>query len=508
MNYPKKNIVILVICCLITAGALGMIEAGENAAQASTLLRLGDREEEVKILQQRLQDLGLYDGPLTGFYGEKTRHAVERLQQVSNLRSDGMAGDKTLAALEKLEGNIDHYPELKLYTHSAEVFYLQRLLQDLGYLNAEPSGLFRTQTHRAVQNFQENKGLKADGVVGRSTWQALEKNSRLADPEAEKIGIPSKSSLRPEDEKPEEEDRDDAERISPDAAEIDDDTEEKVFQESERVKQEDGPDPSAMPLLRKGDSGEEVKELQRLLQSQGFYPARIDGEFGYQTMLAVKQFQSLSGLQVDAVVGPKTWREMLAESSGETIYYTVQSGDSLWALARQLNTTVDKIRTANNISGDTIRAGDRLQVPGDGIATAEIKDLHWNQVDPMIPEGKTFTITDVETGLSFRARRLYGTNHADVEPASRRDTQVKQQIYGGSWSWDRRAVVIHINNMLIAGSINGKPHGGQEITDNNYPGHFCLHFRGSQLHNSGGLDPDHQNRVEEAAEELWPIIGD
>ena len=508
MNYPKKNIMLLLMCCLIISAALGLILAEENAVRAGTLLRLGDREEEVKVLQQRLQKLSLYDGPMTGFYGDKTRYAVERLQQVSNLRPDGIAGTKTLAALEKLEGNLDHYPELKIYTHNAEVFYLQRLLRDLGYLNAEPSGLFRTLTHRAVQGFQRNKGLEADGVVGRSTWLALEKNSRLAEPGEDKTGRSDESSLRIEEEKPEEKPEDSEERISPDTAEIEDDRGEKVFQDTERVQQqEEEPDPAAMPLLREGDSGEEVRELQRLLQSHGFYSAQIDGQFGYQTMLAVKQFQNLSGLQVDSVVGTNTWRELLAESSGETIYYTVQPGDSLWALARRLNTTVDKLRASNNISGDHIRAGDRLRVPGDGIATAEIRDLHWNEVDPLIPEGKIFTITDVETGLSFRGRRLYGTVHADVEPASRRDTEVKRRIYGGSWSWDRRAVVVHINNMLIAASINGVPHGGQEITSNNYPGHFCMHFRGSRLHNSGGLDPDHQGMVEEAAEEVWPISG-
>ena len=504
MNFSKKNIVALVICCLIITAALGLALTEENTVRAGPLLRLGDREEEVKVLQQRLQDLGLYDGPLTGFYGDQTRYAVERLQQVSNLPPDGIAGQKTLAALEKLEGNLDHYPELKIYTHNAKVFYLQRLLRDLGYLNAEPSGLFRALTHRAVQSFQRNMGLEADGVVGRSTWLALEKNSRLAEPGENITDRSDEKSLRPEKEKPE----DSKERISPDTTEIEDDSEEQVFQDTKRVKQqEEKPDSAAMPLLREGDSGEEVRELQRLLQSHGFYSAQIDGQFGYQTMLAVKQFQNLSGLQVDSVVGPNTWRELLAESSGDTIYYTVQPGDSLWTLARRLNTSVNKLRAANNISGDHIRVGDRLRVPGDGIATAEIRDLHWNEVDLLIPEGKIFTITDLETGLSFRVRRLYGNVHADVEPVTRRDTEVKRRIYGGSWSWDRRAVVVHINNMLIAGSINGMPHGGQEITSNNYPGHFCLHFRGSRLHNSGGLDPDHQGMVEEAAEEIWPISG-
>lgn len=42
--------------------------------------------------------------------------------------------------------------------------------------------------------------------------------------------------------------------------------------------------------------------------------------------------------------------------------YTVQAGDSLAALAKKNNTTVDVIRKGNNLPGATIRAGDRLRL--------------------------------------------------------------------------------------------------------------------------------------------------
>ena len=65
----------------------------------------------------------------------------------------------------------------------------------------------------------------------------------------------------------------------------------------------------AHPILRKGMSGEAVKELQTLLigQDYGCGTWGADGEFGKDTLKAVKRFQAEHGLDVDGIVGPKTW---------------------------------------------------------------------------------------------------------------------------------------------------------------------------------------------------------
>lgn len=49
---------------------------------------------------------------------------------------------------------------------------LERRLKRLGY-NVKVDGSFGIVTKGAVENFQRNKGLKVDGVVGKKTWQAL-----------------------------------------------------------------------------------------------------------------------------------------------------------------------------------------------------------------------------------------------------------------------------------------------------------------------------------------------
>jgi hypothetical protein len=53
-------------------------------------------------------------------------------------------------------------------------------------------------------------------------------------------------------------------------------------------------------LLKRGDSGEDVKLLQKALG------VKVDGTFGPGTELAVKNFQGSHGLAIDGLVGPTT----------------------------------------------------------------------------------------------------------------------------------------------------------------------------------------------------------
>lgn len=60
-------------------------------------------------------------------------------------------------------------------------------------------------------------------------------------------------------------------------------------------------DPSAMPTIRQGSTGDAVIQWQKILK------VTADGKFGPQTTLATKAFQSRSGLTPDGIVGPKSW---------------------------------------------------------------------------------------------------------------------------------------------------------------------------------------------------------
>lgn len=68
-------------------------------------------------------------------------------------------------------------------------------------------------------------------------------------------------------------------------------------------------------IVRLGFSGGSVKELQKLLNQNG-YTLDEDGVFGNNTLAAVKDYQTKNGLDVDGVVGEKTWGTLTGGSSG------------------------------------------------------------------------------------------------------------------------------------------------------------------------------------------------
>ncbi|MBU6185532.1 MAG: peptidoglycan-binding protein [Cyanobacteria bacterium REEB444] len=57
--------------------------------------------------------------------------------------------------------------------------------------------------------------------------------------------------------------------------------------------------------------GSLVERLQLNLQRLGFYPGKVDGIFGAQTLESVKAVQAQFNLEVDGIVGAKTWLVIL-----------------------------------------------------------------------------------------------------------------------------------------------------------------------------------------------------
>jgi len=60
-----------------------------------------------------------------------------------------------------------------------DVYVLQRMLVNAGFLNAAPNGYFGYQTAAAVRSFQRNNGILVTGTVGEITRNAV--NERLCD---------------------------------------------------------------------------------------------------------------------------------------------------------------------------------------------------------------------------------------------------------------------------------------------------------------------------------------
>lgn len=64
-----------------------------------------------------------------------------------------------------------------------------------------------------------------------------------------------------------------------------------------------------LPTLRKGSKGSYVTLLQTMLINKGYKLPKYgaDGDFGSETLAAVKKFQKDKGLTADGIVGPLTW---------------------------------------------------------------------------------------------------------------------------------------------------------------------------------------------------------
>ncbi|MEN6348596.1 MAG: peptidoglycan-binding protein [Syntrophomonas sp.] len=70
-------------------------------AYSGRVLKLGDKGNDVKELQQMLRTLGYYQNKADGYFGKKTEQAVINLQQDNGVTADGIVGPVTFNALQK-----------------------------------------------------------------------------------------------------------------------------------------------------------------------------------------------------------------------------------------------------------------------------------------------------------------------------------------------------------------------------------------------------------------------
>ena len=95
-----KNL--LVKKAVVTVLAVGVSLAAVNAfwgGSDSALSQLGSSGSEVRAIQERLKERGLFNDSVTGYYGEKTKAAVIKFQKQQGISQTGTAGPQTLRAL-------------------------------------------------------------------------------------------------------------------------------------------------------------------------------------------------------------------------------------------------------------------------------------------------------------------------------------------------------------------------------------------------------------------------
>lgn len=250
---------------------------------------------------------------------------------------------------------------------------------------------------------------------------------------------------------------------------------------------------STSGTLKKGDSGQTITNLQENLKKLGYLSTEATGYFGSATETAVMKLQKKYGYEPDGVAGSKTLALVSKLTAGGT----------------STNTATTKISSSSTTASASSKQSSYM--------------LPWfSKVSSIFAIGKVATVYDIKTGLSFKVKRTYGHNHADCETLTAKDTATMKKIFGGSWSWERRAVIVTVGSTKIAASVAGMPHAGLDeysanttvssrsggfgrgenldaVKGNNMNGHFDIHFYGSRTHGTNKTDSQHQQMVKVAA---------
>ncbi|MBW4559983.1 MAG: peptidoglycan-binding protein [Mojavia pulchra JT2-VF2] len=324
-----------------TQSALQQACQTRTSTNVRSHLQLGSRGPEVIRLQQRLQQLGYFNGPITGYFGPQTQQALIRSQQSSRSRTNTVVPARTRqATLNANQGG--EYPTLSEGSKGAAVTRLQQRLQQLGYFNTTATGNFGRITSDAVIAFQRNSGIPANGIVNRQTWNRLLGYSQTK--------IPATSSIPTQQVRELQEyladlgylktnptgnfgpmTRDALIRFQRDyQLAVDGVADAQALQAVRSVWQNryaNNPQvqvaqsptiqvaQSPRNYLTIGDRGENVKAIQERLLQLGFFNANPDGYFGENTRAYVYAFQQYSRLNPTGVVDAQTWQALGLNSS-------------------------------------------------------------------------------------------------------------------------------------------------------------------------------------------------
>ena len=100
----------VILIAILVVAYLIIPRRGESA-----LSSVGSRGAEVRAIQEKLAERGLFHEDITGYYGEKTRQAVLRFQKQQGISQTGTAGPLTLKALGITVGSIPPATESNVY---------------------------------------------------------------------------------------------------------------------------------------------------------------------------------------------------------------------------------------------------------------------------------------------------------------------------------------------------------------------------------------------------------
>lgn len=98
-RYKKVHLRVAILVALATVLACLSTIPRQMGDDVAVISQVGSRGAEVRAIQQRLKERGLFKSDVTGYYGEITRKAVLAFQKQKGISQTGIAGPITLKAL-------------------------------------------------------------------------------------------------------------------------------------------------------------------------------------------------------------------------------------------------------------------------------------------------------------------------------------------------------------------------------------------------------------------------
>ena len=216
---------------------------------STKVLSFGEVNPQVAIIQRQLAELGFYKGQINSIYDQKTRTAVIQFQNVYGITPTGQVGYTTREFLFETR-TIPVERVLRRGNTGLDVRRLQQRLRSLGYYQRQITNYFDLSTETAVINFQKRNRITPTGIVGQTTKAFLFDADQVLPPGP--VSYSRGNYAR------------------------------KHY--------------SYQGLLKPGNEGWAVEQLQILLTRLGYYSGVIDGFFGLRTEFAVRSFQQDLGL--------------------------------------------------------------------------------------------------------------------------------------------------------------------------------------------------------------------
>lgn len=131
-------------------------DAPSKPRTAGDKLRLGDRGEAVRVLQEQLIKAGYLQGEPNAYFGPNTADAVRRFQEDNYLASSGIAGPTTRAKLYSLVNTGSN--------SDFSVLEIQRRLRDRGFYKGSLNGVMGDETKQAIRQAQQFYGISLSDV--------------------------------------------------------------------------------------------------------------------------------------------------------------------------------------------------------------------------------------------------------------------------------------------------------------------------------------------------------